>query len=143
MNHYPLLQADMDTLADHLSIAVYDINQELRMSAIDRIKAKALQARAVVPDAIKAVEADLDSIIGQTAVIDKKRAEATAPHKEAVAGLMGELDGLKDALDVLSNGGPPLDESPTSAPASVPPALPAVDAIVDDTGNVVRPKLSI
>jgi hypothetical protein len=78
----------------------------ITVSPIDRIKAKALQARQIVPDAIKAVEGDLDSLISEKAAIDQKRAAAMAPHQEAVAGLKSELDGIKSALDILSNGGP-------------------------------------
>lgn len=90
----------------------------ITVSPIDRIKEKALQARSVVPEALKAVEADLDAIIAQKAVIAQKRTEAVAPHQEAVSGIMGELDGLKSALDILSNGGSPLDESQSSAQGS-------------------------
>lgn len=86
------------------------------MSVIDRIKAKALQARQVVPDAIKGVESDLDSILSEKDIIAKKRAEAVAPHMEAIAGVKGELEGLKSALDLLSNGGPPLEGSAPDAP---------------------------
>jgi hypothetical protein len=81
------------------------------VSAIDRIKAKALQARQIVPQAISAVESDLDSLIAEKALLDQKRADAMAPHQEAIAGLKTELDGVKSALDILSNGGPPLDGS--------------------------------
>lgn len=91
------------------------------MSAIDRIKAKALQARDIVPNAIKAFETDLDSIIAEGPVLDERRAEAVAPHKEATAGLLTEIDGLKQAMDILSNGGErPLAVSVTVAPVSAP-----------------------
>lgn len=88
------------------------------MSPIDRIKAKALQARSVATDAIKAFEADLDSILAEKPILAQKQAAAVAPHKEAFAGLHGEIEGLKSAMDILSNGGPaldPLPESDTSA----------------------------
>jgi hypothetical protein len=87
-------------------------------SPIDRIKAKALQARSVAPDAIKAFETDLDSILAEKPILAQKQAAAVAPHKEAIAGVFGEIDGLKSAMDLLTNGGPPLDESNTSAQGS-------------------------
>jgi hypothetical protein len=77
---------------------------------IDRLKAKAMQARGVATGAIRDLEADLDAIIAEEAVIAQKRAAAVAPHHEAIAGVKGELDGLKEAIDILSNGGPSLEE---------------------------------
>lgn len=76
------------------------------MSAIDRLKAKALEARNVAPDALKKFEADLDSIIAQKAEIENKRVAAVSPHQEAIAGVKGELDDLKSAMDILTNGAP-------------------------------------
>lgn len=82
------------------------IQEELRMSVIDRIKQKALLARNVAPEAIKRFEEDLDSILAEKAGLDEKRHAAVTPHQEAIAGVKGELDGLKSAIDILSNGGP-------------------------------------
>lgn len=94
---------------------------ETSMSAIDRIKAKALQARNIAPDAIRAFEADLDGIIAEKSKIAQRHAEAVAPHKETISGIYGEFDGLKQAMDLLSNGGPSLDPlhvSETGVPQS-------------------------
>jgi hypothetical protein len=79
---------------------------EPRMSAIDRLKEKALRARSIAPDAIKKFEADLDGLIAQESDIEAKRVAAVSPHQEAIAGVKGELDGLKSAIDILSNGEP-------------------------------------
>lgn len=76
------------------------------MSAIDRLKEKALRARNIAPDAIKKFEADLDGLIAQESDIEAKRVAAVSPHQEAIAGVKGELDGLKSAIDILSNGDP-------------------------------------
>lgn len=76
------------------------------MSVIDRIKQKALQARNVAPEAIKRFEADLDSIIAEQAGLEQRRAAAVAPHQEAISGIKGEIDGLKSAIDILTNGEP-------------------------------------
>lgn len=166
--------------ASELSRAVYDLRDEVKnrevedrygvryytlgtdMSAIDRIKSKALLAKSVVPAAIADVEADLDWIIGQREVIKRKKDEATAPHKEAISGVVSELEGLKGALDILSNGGPlldPLSESGPVAHDSVtdtnlpsenvvdivmqPTTAPFISTHVDDTGAVNRPTLSV
>jgi hypothetical protein len=47
-------------------------------------------------------------------VLKKKLAEAAAPHHELIKGIHGEIDGLKSAIDLLSNGGPDLDPLPES-----------------------------
>lgn len=117
------------------------------MSAIDRIKAKALQARGIAPQAIKDFESDLDGILAQKDTLAQKREAAVAPHKEAIAGIYSEFDGLKQAMDLLSNGGPSLDPLPVSAPVLPvsPPPVPAdigAAVHVDDTGAVIRPVLS-
>lgn len=83
-----------------------EIREAKSMSVIDRIKAKALQARDIVPTAIKEFEADLDSIIAGGPMLAEKRAAAVGPHKEATEGLLTEIDGLKGAMDILSNGDP-------------------------------------
>ena len=85
------------------------------MGAIDRIKEKALAARQVAPDAIKDLEADLDGILAERDSIKAKRIAAVSPHKEAITGIYTEIDGIKAAIDILSNGEPPL---PASAPGS-------------------------
>ena len=93
----------------------------IKVSAIDRIKAKALQAKAIVPEAVRSVEADLDSLIAEKDKLEAKKAKAMAPHLEAISGLHDELDGIHTALDILSNGGPsldPLPESDTAVPGS-------------------------
>jgi hypothetical protein len=88
---------------------IKEARRQSMSSVIDRIKAKALQARDIVPTAIKEFEADLDSIISGGPMLATKRAEAVGPHQEATKGLLKEIDGLKGAMDILSNGGDPLD----------------------------------
>jgi hypothetical protein len=90
-----------------------EIKDEIRlaksMSIIDRIKAKALQARSIAPDAIRAFEADLDALIAEGPKLKAAKDEAVNEHKQAFAGVYSEVDGLKSAIDILSNG--PLGES--------------------------------
>src|ERR1035437_2580367 len=118
----PITRRSSDLFAARLSIAVYDTNQEHRrnqMSAIDRIKSKALQAKDIAPQAIRDFEADLDGIIAEKASLAQRRVAAVAPHKEAISGIYSEIDGLKEAMDLLSNGGPPLEESAPASPPSI------------------------
>ena len=86
---------------------------QARMSVIDRIKAKATQARAIAPKAIADFEADLDSLIAEGPVLENARLAAVGMHKQAFSGIQGEIDGLKSAIDILSNGAPPLGNSET------------------------------
>lgn len=80
---------------------------EAQLSAIDRIREKALKARGIAPAAIKAFESDLDALLAEEAEIERKARAAVDPHKEIIAGVKGELDGLKSAIDILSNGEEP------------------------------------
>jgi hypothetical protein len=103
------------TTADDVNAWLWN-QREPRMSAIEKLKAKALYAKTIVHDAIKGVEDGLDGIIAHKAPLEQKTAEAMAPHLEAIAGLHSELDGIKGALDILSNGGPPLEPSTPEQP---------------------------
>jgi len=103
--------------------AIRRIERKLEMGAIDRIKEKAALARSIAPDAIKALENDLDSIIGEKAVLAQQQAEAISPHKDAIAGIKTEIAGIKSAMDILSNGGPPLQGSSTGSQLSVPDSI--------------------
>jgi hypothetical protein len=106
-------------------------------SAIDRIKAKALQAKGVVPRIITNVESGLDGIIASEGVLEKYAADAMKPHLDAISETKTELDGIKSALDILSNGGPPLQESTTvSLPSSgtTPPV-----SVDHATGDPIKP----
>jgi hypothetical protein len=93
--------------AEEIALALSLIDQVTKrqnMGAIDRLKAKALEARNVAPDAIRTFEADLDSILAEKATIEAQRAAAVAPHKEAIAAVKGTIDGVKSAIDILDNG---------------------------------------
>ena len=94
-------------------VAIPTPKLQARMSVIDRIKAKATQARAIAPKAIADFEADLDSLIAEGPVLESARLAAVGMHKEAFSGIHGEIDGLKSAIDILSNGAPPLGNSET------------------------------
>jgi hypothetical protein len=101
-----------------LGFITLQTNREYSMSAIDRIKSKALQARGVVPRVIASVEADLDTVIAAEPDLEKQKNEAFAPHFSAIADTKIELAGIADALNLMSNGGPALDPLPVSAPVA-------------------------
>lgn len=82
---------------------------EMASSAVERIKSKALQARGVVPRVIAKVEANLDEVIAAEPALDQQNDAAFAPHFAAIADTKTELDGIADALNIMSNGGPALD----------------------------------
>lgn len=82
-------------------------------SAIDRIKSKAVQAKGVVPRVLTSVEAGLDEIIAAEQELEAQKNEALAPHLNAIAETKTELADIKSALDIMTNGGPPLQESTT------------------------------
>jgi len=81
------------------------------MSVADRLKNKALTANGVVGRIVNKVESGLDEIIGAEQPLIKYADEAFAPHLAAISETKSTLDGVKGALDLLSNGGPPLPES--------------------------------
>lgn len=89
-------------------------------SVIDRIKEKALQARQIAPDAIKSFESDLDSLIAEGPKLKAAQAAAVGKHTAAFKGIQETFDGLSSAIDILSNGGDPLEGSTTSAQSSPP-----------------------
>lgn len=107
----PHRRSDSNTFAYHPQFEDID---DTRMSAVDRIKSKALQARGVVPRVLAKVEAGLDEIIGEEPKLNQHSEEAFAPHLAAIAETKTELDGIKTALDLMSNGGPALDPLPES-----------------------------
>ena len=122
-------------LSDHSS----DITEggDFVGSAIDRIKSKALQAKGVVPRVLASVESGLDEIIGAESELEKQKEAALAPHLSAIADTKIELEGIKSALDILSNGGPPLQGSTTVSPGSGGSA-PVVQAIDHATGDPLK-----
>lgn len=103
-------------------------------SAVDRIKAKALQAKGVVPRILTNVETGLDEIIAAESELEKHASDAMQPHLDAINETKSELDGIKSALDILSNGGPPLQESTS---ASLPSS--GITMGISPTGENPRP----
>ena len=106
-------------------------------SAVDRIKSKALQAKGVVPRVLASVESGLDGIIAAESDLEKQREAALAPHLSAIADTKTELDGIKSALDILSNGGPPLQASTTALPSSA-GSTPVVHPVDHATGDPLK-----
>lgn len=82
--------------------------------SIDRIRAKLQQAAGVAQRVVADIEAEADAVIAEEAAIRKQKEEAFAPHKALLAESKTELQAVKDALNLLSNGGPPLDDAESS-----------------------------
>ncbi|MCK1367627.1 hypothetical protein [Bradyrhizobium sp. 62] len=136
MNHYPLLQADMDWLELRLTLAVHDINQEYRMSSSH------ITGLADIVRQTRSVLADLPAVADEM----KSTAAEVMANVAQVKSLTDELKSanveLKGAIGQLGNGAPPLETTTDSAPV-IPAPLPTVDAIHDDTGALSRPTLSV
>lgn len=78
---------------------------------LDRLKGKFLQARGVAQRVASNMEAEADSLIAQEDAMKAKTASAFAPHKAILAEATSELQAIEDALNLMSNGGPPLPAS--------------------------------
>lgn len=148
MNHYPLLQADMDAFEDHLALAVYDINQEYQQMAISPtlkgLGKKIAQFKHDVEFEAEKISNDVDSARVETMETFAGVGTVLSDHKKDLEDVKSFVAEVAQA----TNGGPPLN-SPKPAPTSgsaqgdvTPPPLPTVEAIDDDTGEVIRPKLS-
>lgn len=113
----------------------------MSVTPISRLKEKLAKAAGVAQRAATAIEAEADALIAEEDVIKAKTNDAFAPHRAILAEAATELQAIKDVLNLMSNGGPPLEpEAPlnpavVSAPAIPPPPAPP-DVIHDDTGSV-------
>jgi hypothetical protein len=114
-------------LEDEINRARYEINeafhmtQELRLgkdiiqpvgraavtTPLDRLKGKFLQARGVAQRVASNMEAEADSLIAEEDAMKAETVAAFAPHKAI-------LQDVKDALNLMTNGGPALDPLPGS-----------------------------
>ena len=84
--------------------------KEMLRAVVDNCAAFAeLQARGIAPKAIADFEADMDALIAEGPKLENERIAAVAPHKDAAAAVRGEFAGLRDAMNIFSNGGPSLD----------------------------------
>lgn len=96
--------------AEELSQAVYELSLEVKhMTAIARLKEKLAKAAGVAQRAADAIEAEADALIAEEQAIMAKTVEAFSLHKAILADARTELDAVKDALNLMSNGGPALD----------------------------------
>jgi hypothetical protein len=109
--------------AVELSRAVYELSRERREKdrmSISRLKDKLNMAAGVAKRAADAIEAEADALLAEEEAIKAKTVEAFSPHKAILAEARTELDAVKDALNLMSNGGPPLqDAEPSEQVASV------------------------
>jgi hypothetical protein len=106
-----------------LSNAILDLSREQQMTPISRLKDKLSKAAGVAQRAASAIEAEADALIAQEDDIKSKTTDAFAPHKAILAEAGTELQAIKDALNLMSNGGPsldPLHDAGPTAPGSDP-----------------------
>ena len=78
---------------------------------LDRLKGKFVQARGVAHRVATNMEAEADSLIAQEDPMKAKTASAFARHKAILAEASSELKAIEDALNLMSNGGPPLESA--------------------------------
>ena len=81
------------------------------MSAIARLKKKLNRASGVAQRAIEAIEAEADALIAEEDVLKAQTEEAFSPHKAVIAEAKTEVQAIKDSLNLMSNGGPALDDA--------------------------------
>ena len=113
----PFSPVRFSAYAKDLANAVYELRLEQRqMSSISRLKDKLSRAAGVAQRAASAIEAEADALLAEEEAIKAKTAEAFSPHKAVLAEAKTELDAVKDALNLLSNGGPELDDEPNVTP---------------------------
>lgn len=78
------------------------------MSPIDRLKDKLKQASGVAQRVATQVEGEADALIAREDQLKAKTFQAFAPHKAILDQASTELDAVENALNMMSNGGPPL-----------------------------------
>jgi hypothetical protein len=116
-------------LEDEINRARYEIDEKFHMvlrlgkdiiqtigeqpvtTPLDRLKGKFLQARGVAHRVASNMEAEADSLIAEEDAIKAETVAAFAPHKAILGEAKGELQQIKDALNLMTNGGPPLPVS--------------------------------
>jgi hypothetical protein len=110
----------MRLAAVELSRAVYELSRESREKdhmSISRLKDKLNMAAGVAKRAADAIEAEADALLAEEEEIKAKTVEAFSPHKAILAEARTELDAVKDALNLMSNGGPALDPLQDAEPS--------------------------
>lgn len=126
-----------EQLEDRLSLAVYDINQDLRDMSITGFQPGAIQAKL---DEIKRQAAARRSVaMAKLDAANAKVATVDVEIEKIAAQIEKEADDALQEFATHTNGGPALEDKPTPLP---PAPQPVVEAIHDDTGSVTRPTLS-
>lgn len=81
---------------------------------LEALKAKLAEAKGVVPDVMNEIAMQADAVIMQRDALKAKGRAAFAPHNQMLAESSKGLDEVAEALNVLSNGGPPLSSDDSS-----------------------------
>lgn len=77
---------------------------------IDRLKEKLAKAAGVGGRVAAKIEAKADALIAREADLETKADHAFAPHEAIADQASASLDEIEAAVNLLSNGGPPLNE---------------------------------
>jgi hypothetical protein len=88
---------------------IQPIGEQRVTTPLDRLKGKFLQARGVAQRVASNMEAEADSLIAEEDAMKAETVAAFAPHKAILGEAKSELQQIKDALSLMSNGGPALD----------------------------------
>jgi hypothetical protein len=76
---------------------------------IERLKEKLAKAAGVGGRVAAKIEAKADALIAREGQLESKVDHAFAPHEAIADAANTQLDMIESAVDLLSNGGPPLD----------------------------------
>ncbi len=97
---------DVDVSINLQKIDEFTVNTRVTVTAISRLREKLSKASGVAVRAAAALEAEADALIAEEGAIKAETTAAFAPHKEILSEVSAELQSVKDALKIMSNGGP-------------------------------------
>jgi len=85
-------------------------NTKVMTNPIDRLKEKLAKAAGVGGRVAAKIESKADALIAREADLEAKADHAFAPHEAIADQASASLDEIEAAVNLLSNGGPPLHE---------------------------------
>lgn len=84
-------------------------NTQVTVNPIDRLKEKLAKAAGAGGRVAAKIEAKADALIARESAMEAKADSAFAPHEQVMDAAGEQLDAVENALNQLSNGGPPLN----------------------------------
>ncbi len=85
-------------------------NTKMTVNPIDRLKEKLAKAAGVGGRVAAKIEAKADALIEREGMLEAKTDQAFAPHEAIADQAATQLDEIEAAVNILSNGGPALDD---------------------------------